>query len=498
MFGKGLEARAVDRAINHARCGRPSQRRAARKVRLKDCKRPRPLTLRANVGDLIEIRFTNLLRPAQPDISKTFCGIKPAKGIDAILSNQRYNACEVCSKEVEKNGLKTNACRSQPREKNKKHLGRQVPTGRAHAPSHLPCPACNRLPSTARLTRPALGLRAVASGDALTCRFKLNNEGTHLFSSATAPAGGEGDSGSLTHVLFGGLIVEPAGSKSYRSQVSKAAFDAAWAPNTALSVLHARQDKLGYDTKIAIANTRGSRGDLGVCLTTAPSIEIPVLEVDRACANTPVTIDSKPYAPYKIVHGDLNAVVVPKELDANAVEGKTARPFREFTVIFHDELKTYCTNAFQELGKFGPLSGVRDDFGINYGASGAGSLVMANRKKIGPAADCPECLYEEFFLESWANGDPALLESFPDDPSNVHHSYLNDRIVFRNFHAGPKETHVFHLHSHQWFAGNDWDRGSYLDSQTIGPQQGMSYWIYQGGLERHAPNVFSSLLPRIL
>src|SRR5690606_36110108 len=109
------------------------------------------------------------------------------------------------------------------------------------------------------------------------------------------------------------------------------------------------------------------------------------------------------------------------------------------------------------------------------------------RKKIGPAAECAECLYEEFFLQSWANGDPALLEQFPDDPSNVHHSYLNDRIVFRNFHAGPKETHVFHLHAHQWFAGNDANRGSYLDSQTVAPQQGFTYNIYFGGLNGNPP-----------
>ncbi|MEZ5867862.1 MAG: hypothetical protein R3D46_05095 [Defluviimonas denitrificans] len=76
-----------------------------------------------------------------------------------------------------------------------------------------------------------------------------------------------------------------------------------------------------------------------------------------------------------------------------------------------------------------------------------------------------------------------MLEQFSDDPSNVHHSYLNDPIVFRNFHAGPKETHVFHLHAHQWFAGNDGGRGAYLDSQTVAPQQGFSYDIYQGGME---------------
>ncbi|MGB3316823.1 MAG: hypothetical protein WBB85_20715, partial [Albidovulum sp.] len=156
--------------------------------------------------------------------------------------------------------------------------------------------------------------------------------------------------------------------------------------------------------------------------------------------------------------------------------------FREFSVFFHDELKTFYTRNFEELEHFGQLAGVKDGFAINYGASGMGSLLLANRKGLGPASECAECMYEEFFLASWANGDPALLEWYADDPSNVHHSYLNDPVVFRNFHAGPKETHVFHLHAHQWFAGNDPSRGSYLDSQTVSPQQGFTYNIYHGGL----------------
>ena len=183
---------------------------------------------------------------------------------------------------------------------------------------------------------------------------------------------------------------------------------------------------------------------------------------------------------FEVVHSDLNAIVYREDREAG-------RPlaFREFSVFFHDELKTFYPRNFEELGAFGAgqLSGVRDGFAINYGASGMGDMLLANRKGIGPAANCQECLYEEFFLTSWANGDPALLEHYSDDPSNVHHSYLNDPVVFRNFHAGPKETHVFHLHAHQWFAGNDGNRGAYLDSQTVAPQQGFSYDIYGGGME---------------
>ena len=184
----------------------------------------------------------------------------------------------------------------------------------------------------------------------------------------------------------------------------------------------------------------------------------------------------------EIIHSDLNAVIDVPERPAQGQRPKReASSFREFSVFFHDELKSFYTRNFRELAQYGQLAGVRDGFAINYGASGMGALLLANRKGIGPAKNCVECLYEEFFLSSWANGDPALLERYSDDPSNVHHSYLNDQIKYRNFHAGPKETHVFHLHAHQWFAGNDGNRGSYLDSQTVAPQQGFTYDIYSGG-----------------
>ena len=163
---------------------------------------------------------------------------------------------------------------------------------------------------------------------------------------------------------------------------------------------------------------------------------------------------------------------------------REAPAFREFTAIFHDELKTFYADPFTELEQY-QLESVGDGFGINYGASGMGSILLANRKGIGPSWACKECLYEEFFLQSWANGDPALLEEYFDDPSNVYHSYLNDRVRFRNLHAGPKETHVFHLHAHQWLSASDEDAGSYLDSQTIGPLQGFEYEIYNGGLRHY-------------
>ena len=115
--------------------------------------------------------------------------------------------------------------------------------------------------------------------------------------------------------------------------------------------------------------------------------------------------------------------------------------------------------------------------------------------------DCAECKFEEFFLTSWAVGDPAMVVDvpanspcndrqarsatrhparrrpdrkatkafYPDDPSNVYHSYMGDHTKFRVLHAGSKEHHIHHLHAHQWLYSPDNDKSSYLDSQAIGP-----------------------------
>ena len=80
-----------------------------------------------------------------------------------------------------------------------------------------------------------------------------------------------------------------------------------------------------------------------------------------------------------------------------------------------------------------------------------------------------------------ANPIFATKAYFPDDPSNVHHSYLNDRVKFRNLHAGPKEHHIFHLHAHQWLHTPDNDNSAYLDSQSLGPGSGYTYEIAHHG-----------------
>jgi hypothetical protein len=228
----------------------------------------------------------------------------------------------------------------------------------------------------------------------------------------------------------------------------------------------------------------------------------------------------------ELVHSDISAVIMGPNADGsfpastypleatgtrNPAYPNRLEAFREFTIAFHDEV--VAAQAFP--GYFDDpvlkhtLSGVRDAFGINYGVTSAGSEVLANRLGVGPMHDCANCAFEEFFLSAFAVGDPAMLVDvpanvgletvrpgeippasavgpkatrayYPDDPTNVRHSYLNDFVKFRNVHAG-WEYHVFHLHAHQWLFNPNDDNSSYLDAQSVGPGSAYTYEIAFGG-----------------
>lgn len=127
---------------------------------------------------------------------------------------------------------------------------------------------------------------------------------------------------------------------------------------------------------------------------------------------------------------------------------------------------------------------------------------------------CADCVGEETSLSSWVYGDPALVKlasglgpwrpgtpegeescglgtrGFEADScftSNVTHAYPGDPTKIRYGMAGVKETHVFHMHAHQWLA-DDEDVGAAssdptapgpgampesttVDSQTFGPME---------------------------
>ena len=391
-------------------------------VKLRDSKRPRPLVLRMNVGDCLQIHFQNLLSDAAHD--------------------------------------------DQPSDR---HVGIHV-NGLLLVDSASDGSFVGKNSSS-----------LVAPGHSTTYTLYGEHENTYLLENLGVTVGSEGNGGTTPFGLFGAVNVEPRDSVWYRSQVTR------------------------EDMDLASTGTTADGHPI-----TDYAATYPALFHDGALAGRPILnmLDGT-----TLVHSDLNAIIAgpaspgyrlphddyPDSYWDNQVynmnEERGAEPFREFTVIFHDEIKAVqAFDLFQDPLFRRTLAGVKDGFAINYGTGGIGAEIIANRIGVGPMWNCTDCKYEEFFLTSWAVGDPAMVVDNPansgqratkafyaDDPSNVHHSYINDRVKFRNLSAGSKEHHIFHLHSHQWMFTPNTQKSVYLDSQMIGPGSGYTYEIAFGG-----------------
>ena len=64
---------------------------------------------------------------------------------------------------------------------------------------------------------------------------------------------------------------------------------------------------------------------------------------------------------------------------------------------------------------------------------------------------------------------PAILKAYVGDPSKI-----------RLIHGGVKETHVFHLHNHQWRLEPDDPKSTIIDSISISPQECFTLDILYG------------------
>ncbi|HSS48674.1 MAG TPA: hypothetical protein VLX28_06990, partial [Thermoanaerobaculia bacterium] len=397
-------------------------------VRLRSDKRPRPMVLRMNVGDCLQINFQNYLANAPVD--------------------QEQPATRWASVHVS---------------------GMQVVGGVGSDGSNVGANVSSLVPP----------------GGAAIYTLYGDKEGEHVLNSGGASTGGEGDGGQINSGLFGALIVEPAGSRWYRSQVTRADLAIATTGTTAYG-----QPTLNYEARYPTGNPRAGQLVLGMLDGTQ------VVATDLTAIIAGSAPDTAPYGWYP-----------PGTFPINVTYPQREQPFREFTIIYHDE-----TGAVQAFPQFEDevlshtLQSGRDAFAINYGTAGVGAEVLANRIGVGPMRGCTECKFEEFFLTSWAVGDPAMVVDVPanapctvqnirdtalppsgtmgctptpgakatkafyaDDPSNVYHSYLRDHTKFRVLHGGSKEHHIHHLHAHQWLFSADSDKSSYLDSQALGP-----------------------------
>ena len=468
-------------------------------VQLREGKRPRPIVLRVNKGDCLNIAFENLLK------SSNFDPIQPATRSASI----HISGMELRS-DITDDGTNVGANAS--------------------------------------------GL--VAPGAKATYQLYAKDVGTYLIYSTAGDYNGFGTE-QLTMGLFGAVTVEPESSEYYRSQVT----------NEDLKVVTTGRTKDGqpiisnygalypadYDTKHPSDQTRACTPVLKmVDIPHQPAsggVCVPCAKKGKECipckldSNGKCRTDSGEEAIEETYHTDLTAIITGRNagefkagsdpvFSPNPAYPKRTQPFREFTIHYHEsqDVVQAFPWAYNPLNSRTPtINSGSDSFAINYGTAGIGPEILANRFGVGPTRDCPECKFEEFFLSSWAGGDPAmivdvpanapctqpanqqfLLEQaaiasspiappctpspvvratkafFPDDPSNVYHSYLGDHVKFQILHAGAAVHHVHHHHAHQWLHSPNSDESEYLDSQAIGPGSSFTLdLVYNGSGNRN-------------
>jgi hypothetical protein len=514
---------------------------------LRPGKRARPLVLRANVGDCLQITFTNKMQatPTAPLPGTTEVSIH-VQGMEWVNSS--------------------------------KDDGTFVGTNN----SSLAAPAAAPL----------------------TYTLYAKAEGTYLLYT-TGDTSTRGD--QLLQGLFGAVNIQPAGAEWYRSQVT--ADDLALATSNVTrpdglqkgAATTCPRTTVTAPTKCTL--TLAGRPAVNVVALPGGNLNTPdnhpLINYDAVYPTGAKHLDGTPIkagtpilkmldADRNLVYGDLTAIITgpgagrfpgaakdPNKPEppcnaensprlgtavkvdplfcANPAAPDRKQPYREITTIYHGSLGQVASQAFPIFYDPDPtnnndpagattMTAGQDAFAINYGTGGIGAEIYANRVGLGPMGSCIDCKYEEFFLSSWSVGDPAILVDrpansqqldkqkppppfaapcdnsakfnsppcggkrttspdgsytltpttkatvafFPDDPSNVYHSYINDHVKFRILHGGVDVSHVHHQHAHQWLQSPNSDQGSYLDSQMISP--GASYtleMVYNGSGNRN-------------
>jgi hypothetical protein len=464
-------------------------------IQLRPGKRPRPIVLRANVGDCLEITFTNAI---PPDAFKEF-----PPGAD------RPSLPQVGTQEISLH-IQGQEWTTGPQDDGS-FVGNNSSSLASPSPAPTPGP-----------------------GPPQTQVYKLlvRNEGTFLLytmgDTAAEPVG------QLSRGLFGALNVQPKGAEWYRSQIT--AQELAWATKKNQSGHPIRtpqgQPVIDYNAKYPDSTMRPAGTPILKMLDANLNIvhsDLTAIITGPNAGRFPGTTGiNKAEPPCNAEEGGSGAG--DPLFCTNPSSPDRKQPYREVTIIYHEvgQIATQAFPVFTDPQMANTVNAGFDGFAINYGTGGIGAEVYANRIGVGPMGGCVDCKFEEFFLSAWAVGDPAMLVDrpansslatpsvlctaaqlgdtgapnpscasartpttgfpyklggllkatkacFADDPSNVYHSYINDHTKFRIHHGGTIATHVHHQHAHQWLASPNSDQGAYLDSQMISP--GASYTL---------------------
>ena len=351
------------------------------KVRLRTDKRPRPIVLRANEGDILKIKFTNLLSPsAMNDTINAYNTDKPGVVTDSLAATKS-------------NGL----------------LG---PTGSVYPFTNA---AGVHIMGTEMLSSiMSDGSYAgkndsslVEPGGTITYTLIVPAEGVYmLYSTAAEIASGGQKGGQLSNGMFGSLNVEPKGAEWYRSQVSEDAL------NRAITSYQRINDN-GTMTTL-------SKNEVTDIYTTSNTY--PIVDYDATYDDgTPILKMYKEYPDKpnyrELVYTDLTAIITgPNRGDFTGespsffkvpASPDRRQSFREVSIHYHESPWTVQAFpiAYDQTNKNSvgyleqTIATGNDAFSINYGSAGIGPEIYANRIGVGPMADCDDCAYEEFFLK---------------------------------------------------------------------------------------------------
>lgn len=518
-------------------------------VMVRPDKRPRPIVLRVDAGDCLEVSFQNLLAPQPMIYEPLYNPPKQTTPPNSSISTpyvandnlmvKAYSPQDNPPQNYYGSGVSQPATRwagvhvmglnlIEARDEKGIIEGISADGSFSGANGVFPTSDAQRLS----------GL--VAPGAKITYVLHAPAEGSYLLYSTSANSGTSGAfGGQLSQGLFGAVTVQPKSAEWYRSQVTHdellaathRVVDAQRLRKTNKTVtlygstfIVYTEPEHGIDVIVTDANDKPASPDSESYLhlpTGQPFLDYQAKRAD----GTPILRMTMAGAGGReeIVYSDLTAIITGPNAGkfpttppgSKYIYPDNDEPFREFAIHYHDDFVT--TQAFPQFNSGSiatTLQAGRDFFAINYGMGGIGAEILANRFGVGPMWNCATCKFEEFFLSSWTDGDPAQVVDFPansqicttiptsdpgtsvtapngtctmqlgpkatkvfypDDPSNVYHSYLKDHVKIQILHAGTNITHVHHLHAQQWLHTPKSGDSHYRDSQMISP--GASYTL---------------------
>lgn len=209
-------------------------------TQLRPDKRPRPIVLRVNQGDCLQVTFTNMLTPNRKGVEDLQFANMPDRR--PYWDKQPFFGQEILQPDGSTRKIIALGGKEKVFEFRLDGTVHLVDDGDVHLEeedtpaTHIASMHVNGLDymptGSAGIASDAanIGLNPsslAAPGQTRVYTWYAAKQGQYLIHSMGAPSGGEGDGGQPVHGLFGSVNVEPAGSKWYRSQVTAQVLNAA-------------------------------------------------------------------------------------------------------------------------------------------------------------------------------------------------------------------------------------------------------------------------------